>query len=160
VAHAFLPEGFALEEADDKILPVTICQGTDEDPPFTVEVRVLPIKEYRAVYNKLNRGTEGGGFRQNKDAQDKVDRDYLNRVVKGWSGLTAGNWNYLVRDGKKLVINASDSKTVKSQIVYSQDAAFYLYRNTWPQDFGNKIFETVQAGALEQEEEEEELKKA
>lgn len=157
MAHAFLPEGYALESADDKVIPVTICQGTDEDPPFVVDVRVLPIKEYRSVFAKLQR-SQDGGFRQTKDAQDKVDRDYLDRVVKGWKGLTAGNWNYLVRDGKKLI--TENSVVAKKEIGHSTDAAFYMYRNTWPQDFGNKIFEAVQAGAAEQEEEEEDLKKA
>lgn len=156
--HAFLPEGYALEDDDNKIIPVTICQGTDEDPPFVVDVRVLPIKEYRAVFAKLQK-SQDGGFRQAKDAQDKVDRDYLNKVVRGWNGLTPGNWNYLVRDGKKLVVDSSLTGNVKKEIAFSAEAVFYLYRNTWPQDFGNKVFEAVQAGAAEQEEEEESLKK-
>ena len=150
----FLPEGVTFEEipTEDQLIPTNICQADDAGPAFSVNVRILPIKEYRAVFNKIKDNT--GGFRQSNSANDKVDRDYLKRVIKGWSGLTLDNWNLIVRDGKKL------SGPKNAEIQYSEDAAFYLYRNTWPQDFGNKIFEVVQAGAEEQEVEEEEVKKA
>lgn len=161
---SFLPEGLVLEEDADNTVDTLIIQVDESEPAFNIKVRTLPIKEYRQVFAKLNR-QEGGSFRQTNALQDKVDRDYLKRVIAGWSGLTVDNWNAIVRDGKKLKVDPvlaakakADGKPVT--IDYSDDVAFYLYRNTWPQDFGNKIFDVVQAGAAEQEEEEERLKKS
>lgn len=156
---SFLPDGLELEDIDDNLVDVYVCQADESGPKFSLKVRVLPIKEYRAVFAKLNQ-SEGGGFRKNQSNQDKVDRDYLKRVVKGWSGLTVSNWNEIVRDGRKLGGEKMEEYAKQhTEIDFSDDACFYLYRNTWPQDFGNKIFDVLQAGAAEEEEYEEELKK-
>lgn len=160
---SFLPEGLTLEESTDNVVETLIVQTDESQPAFKVNVRILPIKEYRQVFAKLQR-QDTGGFRQNNAVQDKVDRDYLKRVISGWSGLTVDNWNAIVRDGKTLKVDPATAAKAKADgksvvIEYSDDVAFYLYRNTWPQDFGNKIFDVVQAGAAEQEEEEETLKK-
>ncbi len=160
---SFLPEGLTLEESTDNVVETLIVQTDESQPAFKVNVRILPIKEYRQVFAKLQR-QDTGGFRQNNAVQDKVDRDYLKRVISGWSGLTVDNWNAIVRDGKTLKVDPATAAKAKTDgksvtIEYSDDVAFYLYRNTWPQDFGNKIFDVVQAGAAEQEEEEETLKK-
>ena len=150
----FLEEGFELEELEDDKVDVPIVQAEDDGPTFTAKVRLLPIKEYRKVFAKLNQ--QGGGFRQNKAAQDKVDKDYLERVVKGWEGLTVDNWNAICRDGN--VLKAPEGVKPEDAVVkFSQEALFYLYRNTWPQDFGNKVFDVVQEGAAALEAEEEDL---
>tara|TARA_Y100000385_G_scaffold161498_1_gene167484 strand:- start:499 stop:975 length:477 start_codon:yes stop_codon:yes gene_type:complete len=156
---SFLPDGLELEENDDNLVDVYVCQADEAGPKFNLKVRILPIKEYRSVFAKLNQ-TEGGGFRKNQNNQDKVDRDYLRRVVKGWEGLTVSNWNEIVRDGRKLGGDKlSTFEKNQTEIEFSEDACFYIYRNTWPQDFGNKIFDILQAGAAEEEEYEEDLKK-
>lgn len=155
----FIGEGLELVDSDDKLEDVVICQADDAGPAFKVKVRILPIKEYRTVFNKLN-NVSGGGARQTQAAQDKVDRDYLQRVVKGWSGLTLDNWEMIVRDGRKIAgPKAEELRKKGHEIDHTDEVSFYLYRNTWPQDYGNKIFEVVQAGAAEQEEEEAALKK-
>lgn len=161
---SFLPEGLVLEEDSDNIVETVIVQTDESQPAFKVNVRVLPIKEYRQVFAKLQR-QDSGSFRQTNALQDKVDRDYLKRVISSWSGLTVDNWNAIVRDGKHLKVDAVTAEKAKRDgkpimVDYTEDVAFYLYRNTWPQDFGNKIFDIVQAGAAEQEEEEEQLKKS
>lgn len=156
----FLGEGLELVESEDRIEEVVIHQEDDAGPAFKVLVRILPIKEYRSVFAKLN-NTSTGGARQSQAAQDKVDRDYLTRVVKGWSGLTIANWEAIVRDGKKITgVKADQMRKSNYEIPHSDDLSFYLYRNTWPADYGNKVFDTVQAGANEQEQEEAEAKKA
>lgn len=150
----FLDEGFELEQLEDDVVDVPIIQAEESGPTFTVKVRILPIKEYRKVFAKLNQ--TGGGFRQSKAAQDKVDKDYLEKVVKGWSGLSVDNWNAICRDGN--VLKAPEGVSSEDAVVkFSLDAAFYLYRNTWPQDFGNKIFDVVQEGAQALEDKEEDL---
>lgn len=155
----FLPEGLELERSDEELVPVNICQADDDGPSFVVQVRMLPIKEYRKVFRRLQQ--DQGGFRQNNSQQDKVDRDYLDKVVVGWDGLTIANWNALVRDGKKITgDNVDEFEKKKAEIPHSSDAAFYVYRNSWPQDFGNKVFEVVQQGAEEEYEEEEDLSAA
>ena len=157
----FLGEGLELVESDDRIEEVVIHQEDDAGPAFKVSVRILPIKEYRSVFAKLNNQNTTGGARQSQAAQDKVDRDYLTRVVKGWSGLTLDNWEAIVRDGKKITGAKADEMRKKNyEIPHSDDLSFYLYRNTWPQDYGNKVFDVVQAGATEDEEAEAEVKKA
>ena len=156
----FLPEGLELEEDDSNLVDCKIHQEEDDGPIFTVKVRILPVREYRKIFAKLQ-GRDTGGFRSNNAAQDKVDRDYLEKVVKGWSGLTVANWNSLVRDGKKIGgEKAAAFEKKKEEIPFSQEACFYLYRNTWPQDFGNKVFDLLQDGAAEEEEYEEDLKKS
>lgn len=156
----FLPEGLELEEDESNIVDCKIHQEEEDGPIFTVKVRILPVREYRKIFSKLQ-GKDGGGFRSTNAAQDKVDRDYLEKVIKGWRGLTIANWNALVRDGKKIGgENASSFAKKKEEIPFSQEACFYLYRNTWPQDFGNKVFDLLQDGAAEEEEYEEDLKKS
>ena len=143
---SFLPEGLELEELSEDIVDVYVCQADDAGPAFKLKVRILPIKEYRSVFAKLQGQDTTGGFRKGQANQDKVDRDYIKRVVKGWEGLTVKNWNDLVRDGKKLSgSKLTQFERTNAQIEFSEEAAFYLYRNTWPQDFGNKIFDVLQA---------------
>jgi hypothetical protein len=156
----FLIEGLELVDNEEEVVPTTIVQSEDDGPAFVVDVRIMPIKEYRKVFSKLNR-EQTGGFRANNSAQDKMDKDYLDRVIVSWKGLTIANWESIVRDGKKFEgPNVEKLRKSKAEIPHSPENAFYLYRNTWPQDFGNKIFDVVQAGAEAQEAEEEELKKA
>lgn len=144
---SFLPKGFTLEDSDDKVLDCQIVQADPLGPPFIVKVRQMSVVEYRKVFDKLNKGNQTGGFRSNKALNDKVDRDYLKRAVVGISGLTVDNWNSIVRDGHKL--KAVDKN---AEIEYSEDLIFYLYRNTFPSDFGDPIWETLKNGAEEQEE--------
>ena len=160
----FLPDGLDFADIAEDTVPTTIVQAEDDGPAFVVNVRVLPIKEYRNIFAKITRGQEGG-FRQNQAAQDRVDREYLNKVITSWSGLTPANWNAIVRDGRKVAISAetlAKSKAEKKAIVieYSEDAAFYLYRNCWPASFGNRVFDVEQEGAEAAEKEEAEVKKA
>jgi hypothetical protein len=149
----FLPSGFELEDASDKTIDCFVCQVDDLSPPFTLQIKIIPIKEYRKIFEKLNK-QDTGGFRKSNSLNDKVDRDYLRRVVSGWSGLSTENWNSLVKDGR--VLKGPKNGTIE----YSEDACFYIYRNSWPDDFSNKIFDVLKSGAEEQEEEEEKLKNA
>ena len=156
----FLPEGLELEEDEGNLVDCKIHQEEDDGPIFTVQVRILPVREYRKIFAKLQ-GRDTGGFRSTNAAQDKVDRDYLEKVIRSWSGLTVANWNSLVRDGKRIGGSKAESFTKrKEEIPYSKEACFFLYRNTWPQDFGNKVFDLLQEGAAEEEEYEEDLKKS
>lgn len=145
---SFLPSGFKIEDADEKVLDCHIVQADPLGPSFVCQIRQMPVKEYRKVFEKLNANQSSGGFRNKSAQNDKVDRDYLKRAVVSWSGLTTDNWNAICRDGKKLV-GPKDGV-----IEYSEDAAFYLYRNTFPSDFGDPIWETLKNGAEEQEDKE------
>lgn len=147
---SFLPKGFNIEEDDTKPLNCQIIQADPLGPAFVVHVRKMPVVEYRKVFDKLNKGNQTGGFRSNKALNDKVDRDYLKRAVVGISGLTVDNYNAIVRDGNKLVLEKGIDKN--TEIQYSEDLIFYLYRNSFPSDFGDMIWETLKNGAEEQEE--------
>lgn len=149
----FLPDGLELEDKGSETVPIGICQAEDDGPEFKIQVKVLPIKEYRKIYKRLQ--SDDGGFRSNNSAQDKADRDYIDKVIAGWSGLTVANWNRIVRDGKTLGgAKVAEMAAKKAEIKFSAEAAFYLHRNTWPQDFGNKVFKAVQEGAEAAEEDE------
>lgn len=149
----FLPEGFEFEDIEMEPIPVPIITADDDGPTFTVLVNALPIKEYRSIFSRITRQDTTGGARQTQANQDRTDRDYLVKVVAGWTGLTIANWNALVRD--KRVLKGPKN----GEISHTDELSFYIYRNTWPQDYGNKIFEVVQAGAAAAEETEEALKK-
>jgi hypothetical protein len=143
---SFLPKEFTFEDAEDKVIDCQIVQADPLGPAFVVKVRQMQVAEYRKVFEKLNKGNQTGGFRSNKTLNDKVDRDYLKRAIVDWSGLTPDNFNAICRSGKKLV-GPKDG-----EIQYSEDVAFYLYRNTFPSDFGDPIWETLKNGAEEDEE--------
>lgn len=144
---SFLPTGFSIEDADEKVLDCHIVQDDPLGPAFVCKIRQMPVKEYRKVFEKLNQNQNAGGFRRNTAQNDKVDREYLKRAIVDWSGLTIDNWNAICRDGKKL------TGPKGGEIAYSEDAAFYLYRNTFPSDFGDPVWETLKNGAEEQEDE-------
>ena len=150
---SFLPSGFTIEQAEDKVLDCHIVQADPLGPAFVCKIRQMPVKEYRKVFEKLNANQSGGGFRNKTAQNDKVDRDYLKRAIIDWTGLTVENWNAICRDGN--VLNGPKEGLIQ----YSEDAAFYLYRNTFPSDFGDPIWETLKNGAEEQEQEEEAKKK-
>lgn len=155
---SFLPDGLELEEASDVVESVPIVQADEAGPVFTVQVKILPLKEYRAIFNKLNTANVGG-TRQSQQLQDKVDRDYLTRVIAGWSGLTLDNWEAIVRDGKKFTGPKADKmRKDNEELSFTTERAFYLYRNTWPQVFGNPIFDKLQEGATQAEAEESNVK--
>lgn len=151
---SFLPTGYELEEVEDKIVDCPIIQADDLGPTFTVKVRLMPVKEYRKVFEKLNQQSNTGGFRKSNTLNDKVDKDYLKRAVVDWSGLSCDNWNAICRDGR--VLKGPKGGTIE----HSEEACFHLYRNTFPSDFGDKVWEILKNGAEEQEEEESQLKKA
>ena len=156
----FLPEDLELAAANVDTIPVTICQAEDDGPAFVVDIKQLPVKEYRKIFQK-QQAQASGGFRASKNAADKSDKEYLEKVCAGGSGLTVANWEFIVKDGRGLTgDNIAVWRKEKKEIPVNQDVLFYLYRNTWPDDFGNKIFEVVQGNAAELEEDEDDLKNA
>lgn len=155
---SFLPEGLSVGESKDVVETITICQADDAGPVFELDVKVLPIKEYRKIFRKLG-NADNANPRAQQTLQDKVDKDYIAKVIKGGRGLTVANWEETVCDGKGLEGDDIDEwRKTNREIEVTTDVVFYLYRNSWPQNFGNKIFETVQGGFQEAEEDEDDLK--
>lgn len=148
---SFLPKGVSVEE-NKKVLDCHICQADPLGPAFVVKVNQIPVKLYRKIFDKLNKGNQGGGFRTNQAQNDRVDKEYLKVSIDSWSGLTLKNWNSIIRDGNML------TGPEDAEIECSEEAKFYLYRNTFPSDFGDPVWETLKSGAEEQEEDDKDSK--
>jgi hypothetical protein len=149
------PEGFTSVERGVEDVKVDLIQDDPSGPVWRVTVRPLSIKEYRKIFSKGQRTDGGGGFRQQSAQQDRVDKEYLGKVVIDWEGCTCANWNALLKDGKKLVPPAGKEN---AEIAFTDDLMFYVYRNTWPADVADPIFNAVKNGVEEQEAEEERTK--
>jgi len=151
---SFLPKGFELEEVDDPVIECPIIQVDELGPVFVVFVKQMPVKRYKKIFEKLSNQPTSGGFRKNKSLDDKVDRDYLREVISGWRGLTVDNFNGFVKSGMVL------KGPKEGEIEYSEDAAFFCYRNSFPSEFGDKLWDTLKNGAEEQEAEDKDKEEA
>lgn len=155
---SFLPEGLSIGDDKDIVETVTICQAEDDGPAFELDIKVLPIKEYRKIFRRLNTA-DNATARQQQTMQDKVDKDYLAKVVSAGRGLTVANWEFVVNDSKGLSGDDIDKwREQKKEIEVTPNVIFYIYRNSWPQNFGNKIFDVVQGNYDDALEDEEDLK--
>ncbi len=144
---------------------VFICQAEGQ-PPFKLKIRRLPVRRYKAIFAKLQR-VQGAGFRAASREAQKVDREYLEEVIEGWSGLTIPNWREVVSDGKAIRFRDDEGKDItdkkiaeKFEIEFDLDYLVYVYENSWPDTFANPIFQYVKEGAEKADSEEGQLKKS
>ncbi len=154
---SIFPEGSKHVDREDGPVPVDLIQADSAGPTWRVHVETLPIKDYRRIFSK-GKPEGGGGFRQNNATQDRTDKEYLTKVIGGWEGCTFTNWNALIKDGKTL--EPPTGGKFSDEIEFTQDLMFYLYRNSWPVDVADPIFDAVKNGVDKQEEAEAEVKKS
>lgn len=158
-------KGISFVECDHTPIDVPICQEEGE-PQFIVKVRNLPVRRYQAIFAKLSR-FQGAGFRKQQQESSKVDREYLEEVIEGWEGCTPKNWTFVCRDGKALRIEDEvTGKDVTAErtaqhwpIPFDIDMMIHLYQNSWPDSFGNLIFQAVKGEIDKAEAEEQKAKK-
>ena len=155
-------DGIELVEGDaDPELEVSICQADPDGPEFRCLVSIPPNEEYSAIYQKAQREKETrgiagvGGFRA-KEAEDEVkqidavaEREYTDKILKGWHGLTIKNWEALNASRLRLngtpeAIAAARAKNV--EIPFSPKLAFILHKSANPIKFRNVIFNAIMNG--------------
>jgi len=153
---SFLPEGLSLVDKEREPIPVQITRADPSGPPFIVYVNPLSVGEFKDISKQLQRSSPKG-FRPGSKAADKWEMEfaerYCKRVVVDWSGLTGPNFDDI--NAGSLTIGEGEAKqafyAAGGQIEHSLEAAIYLHTNTWPETYGDKIFEALQKGAEDQE---------
>jgi hypothetical protein len=146
----FLPDGFSLEDSNDRTTDVELTTD-DAGNTFTVEVKRLSPSEFQRVARQLGKGVAPGirpGSAAAERAETQVMVNLAKRVIVGWSGLTPANFEALDATGRKVRV---DEGAEDMQIPYSVDAAAYLLRNSWGADFVDPILQAVKSKADEDE---------
>ena len=147
----FLPTGFELDEAEDRTTEVEITTD-DRGVTFSIEVKRLSPAEFARVARALGKGVPPGvraGSAAAEKAEEKVMTNLAKRVILGWSGLTAQNFECMDASGRKVRVEEGAEGI---EIPYSVEAASYLLRNSWGTDLVDPILKAVKSKADEEEE--------
>lgn len=155
---ALLPVGLSLVRTEREPLAIRICQAESAGPAFFVSVARLSIERFRKLAGKMTlpQGIRVGS-KAAREHQQSWEELYCRTVILGWTGLTLQNFESLLA-GEDAVggIDVNEWKKANRELPFSQDLALYIYRNTWADRFGDRIFTALRDGADQDVEEEDE----
>lgn len=126
---------YKAEDTERDPFSLTICQVSPTEPEFVIKIYPLTLKEQRKIYERASFAV--GGNRGPDRSLEKANRKFVDKVVTGWDGLSAANFNWLCRrSGVKL----EDGQTVD----FTPDAAWFIYENALNADFAQKITDALE----------------
>lgn len=154
-----LPSGLSFVEKTSEPIPVQICKASPDGPWFTVYVNRLSVGRFRDLVSK-NNAPSGirSGSKAAKEYQAKFEEAYCKAVIADWDGLTINNFEFLLPDRKIGGEAAEDFRREGKEMAFSVDLAAMLYRETWSDQFGDRIFAVLKEGVDEDEAERQEKK--
>jgi len=144
-----LPEGLSFVRAEREPVWVDIIQSDLTKPKFRVKVGQLSVDRFKRL---LSKSTLPAGVRPNSKAAEQhahqFNVKYCKTVVLGWEGLTVENLEAILAGDDVLAGDALEEwRESGREMQHSNELAVYLHENTWAENYSNKIFEALQAGA-------------
>lgn len=154
-----LPSGLSFVESSSEPLPVQICKASPDGPWFTVHVNRLSVGRFRDLVSK-NNAPSGirTGSKAAKEYQSKFEEAYCKAVIADWEGLTIANFEFLLPDRKIGGDTAEDFRSNDKELEFTVPLAALVYRETWSDQFGDKLFAALKEGVDEDEAETQEKK--
>lgn len=147
-----LPSGLNFVEQNAEPLPVQICKASPDGPWFTVFVNRLSVARFRDLVSK-NNAPAGirAGSKAAKEYAAKFEEAYVKAVVADWEGLTIDNFEFLLPD-RKIGGDAADKfREEGNEMAFTVNLGALIYRETWSDQFGDKLFAALKEGVDEDE---------
>lgn len=149
---SMLPPGLALKKISRPPRDVSVCQRRLDGPEFKVEIDYIAYRDFRAAAtsasNLRNRATDPDA------AEAQAFAPMLEKVVRGWSGATLHNLNYVLRADRAIRPQEETDEAMaqfreeyvegQKEIPFTPGFFSYVWFNSYSNRFSDLIFAELQ----------------